>query len=376
MSRAVKFFWMIAAPGFFFALAVFFAGPALSAEEGIIEVTARGRGATEDEAVAAALDEAVRGSLGSIFAERSELGGETLEDRLIEFSRGSAVNYKIVEKSTDEYGVVVTALVAIDSRKMRENARTVKEGHGGGGVSRWESPLLDGGAKKISGALREFRYEDYMNAALNEKLSDPRSGRLELSVTLSFDAGRFYRDFAGPVGEALDGIFRSPGLRAEIDGEFQEAEDRHYISFELLGENFSSKNWTLPRNFYDALKRPVGFWVASEGRIATHKRMWLHFSLLDDSGREIERLPIHLPFSNVIFFSEIRKQSPNPWFYMGLGGGEQKDYAVVRAAPFFGRLSKNGYAFFDSADERFEFTLPRELLSRVAGVNVSVEFER
>jgi hypothetical protein len=347
-----------------------------AAEDALYEVTVKARGANEQEALEAAIDEAIRNTLGSIFAERSELGGEMLEEKLIQYSRGFATNYKIIEKLSDESGTVVTVVVTVDSRKIKDNARVMKEGSGGGNLEQWQSPLLESGGKKIADFFSGVRYENFLNVALTGKKSDPRKGKLDMSVSLAFDKGRFYKEFSAPAAKTLDDIFGNADLRDEIEGEFQSPDERYSVSFEIMGENLSVKSWTLPRNFFDAIKRSSGFWVAANGRIATHKRLWLHFSLLDSKGTELERLPVHLFVSNVIFFSENRKDSNNPWFYLGLSGETLKSYASVTAAPFYGMLSKGNYRFFDSIEEEFEFDLPQALLEKVSDVLVSLELER
>ena len=350
--------------------------PVWAAEDGLYEVTVRGRGANEEEALNAAIDEAIRNTLGSIFAERSELGGDMLEEKLIQFSRGTATNYRIAEKTADESGVILTVVVTVDSRKIKENSSSLKSGSSGAALERWESPLLEEGQKALFAAFGRVRGEDYINAAITEKISDPRKGQLDIKVSLTFDRERFYREFAAPVGAVLDDIFKDRALGAEIAGEFEDADERYAASFELLGPNLSSRAWTIPLNFWDSMKRAAGFWVASKGRIATAKRLWLHFSLRDANGAEIERIPVHLPVSNVIFFSDVRKTSTNPWFYLGVAEDSPGEYPVVTAAPRFGVLAKNAYAFYGEAEQGYRLELPPELLARAADVEIYLELER
>ncbi|MDR1508932.1 MAG: hypothetical protein LBS53_04780 [Synergistaceae bacterium] len=358
------------------ALILAFVKGASGAEDGLFEVTVRGRGANEEEALNAAIDEAIRNALGSIFAERSELGGDMLEEKLIQFSRGTATNYRIAEKTEDESGVILTVVVTVDSRKIRENSSSLKSGSGGAALEQWQSPLLEEGQKALFAAFGKVRGEDYINAAITGKKSDPRKGLLDITVSLTFDRERFYREFAAPVEAVLDDIFKDKALGAELAGEFEDPDERYAASFELLGPNLSSRAWTIPLNFWDSIKRASGFWVASKGRIATAKRLWLHFSLRDAGGAEIERIPVHLPVSNVIFFSDIRKTSANPWFYMGLAEYSPGEYTVVTAAPHFGVLARNAYAFYGEAEQEYQLELSPELLARAADVEVYLELER
>jgi hypothetical protein len=347
-----------------------------AAEEGLFEVTARGRGANEQEALNAAIDEAIRNTLGAIFAERSELGGDMLEEKLIQFSRGTATNYRIAEKTEDESGVILTVVVTVDSRKIRENSNSLKSGASGAGLKQRRSPLLEEGQKALFAAFGKVRGEDYINAAITEKISDPRKGLLDITVSLTFDSERFYREFAAPVGAVLDDIFKDEALGVEIAGEFEDIDERHAASFELLGPNLSSREWTMPLNFWDAMKRASGFWVASRGRIATAKRLWLHFSLRGADGAEIERIPVHLPVSNVIFFSDVKKTSANPWFHLGLTEDAPSEYPAVTAAPRFGVLARDAYAFYGEAEQPYKLELPPELLARTADVEIYLELER
>jgi hypothetical protein len=195
-------------------------------------------------------------------------------------------------------------------------------------------------------------------------------------VSLTFDSERFYREFSAPVGTALDGIFKDRALGGEIAGEFEDPDERYAASFELLGPNLSSRSWTMPLNFWDSVKRASGFWVASKGRIATAKRLWLHFSLRGADGAEIERIPVHLPVSNVIFFSDVKKTSANPWFYLGLTEERPGEYPALTAAPRFGVLMKDRYAFYGEAEQDYQFELSPELTARTADVEIYLELER
>jgi hypothetical protein len=346
------------------------------AGDDLFEVTVKARGGNEKEALASAIDEAIRRSLGALFAERSQLGGEMLEEKLIQFSRGTATRYEILESFTDDSGVVLTVSVTVESAKIKENVRTIKEGTGNAGVERWQSPNLEEGQKTLSVFLKNLQYENFLEAELEEKKIDARKGLLTVTVSLSFDRGRYFSNFAEPLTKVLDAIFMLPALRQEIEGEFENPADRYAASFYVLGENFSSRAWTFPRNFYDALKREARFWDAGKGKIRTHKRIWLHFSLLDPERKEIGRLPIHLRASNVLLFSEERKDSANPWFFTKLEEAGTKSYPTLIAAPRFGTISGGDYVFFERYTQPFAFRLPEELLARIDDVKVALELER
>ena len=124
------------------------------------------------------------------------------------------------------------------------------------------------------------------------------------------------------------------------------------------------------------LERNARFWNVGRGRVQTHKRLWLHFSLLDAAGREIERLPVHLKASNVLFFSDERAQSANPWFFMDIEPTGAKSAFMLITAPKFGIvMGDRGYMFYDSFRQSFAFSLPEDLLMRVNDVKVAFELE-
>jgi hypothetical protein len=348
----------------------------LTAGNDLFEVTVKARGANEEEALASAIDDAIRRSLGALFAERSQLEGEMLEEKLIQFSRGTATHYTILESSSDDSGVTLTVSVTVDSVKLKENARTIEEGTGSASVQRRQTPHLEAGQKALSAFFKNLRYESFLGVALEEKKLDPRKGFLTVTVALSFDRASYASNFAEPLMKTLDKIFAPLALQGEIQEEFAEPMDRFASTFHVLGENFSSREWMLPRNFYDVLKREARFWDATRGKIQTHKRIWLHFYLLDAKGKEIGRLPVHLKVSNVLLFSEERKDSPNPWFFMKLEETGIKVHSTLVAAPRFGAIAGGEYVFFERFTQPFEFHLPEDLLTRIGDVKVALELER
>ncbi|MCL2009993.1 MAG: hypothetical protein FWG71_05535 [Synergistaceae bacterium] len=362
---------------FLFALMFLFTDSAFADER--YEVTVQARGASQEEALSNAIDDAIRRSTGALVTERSQLDGDMLEERLTQFSRGLVSNYEILESSTDEAGVVLTVRVTVNAEQLQENVRVIKEGTSAGGIGHRQIPNLEAGQSAFAAFLKNLRYESFLDVGLEDKQADVRRGVLNVTVSLSFNRERYFSEFAEPVAAALSGIFASSELRKEIEEEYEKPEDRFTAFFNVLGENFSSHSWMLPRVFYDVLERNARFWNAGRGRVQTHRRLWLHFSLLDASGREIERLPVHLKASNVLFFSEERAESANPWFFMGVEpkpAGLRSSFTLT-AAPKFGVVDPGkGYAFFDNFRQAFAFNLPESLLTRVNDVRVALELER
>lgn len=344
----------------------------------LFEVTLKVRGASQEEALLAAVDEAIRRSLGAAFAERSQLDGDMLEERLIQYSRGSATHYRILDSSSDGFGVSLTVLVTVDSVKLRENARALKEGAGSAGIGQRTVPHLDAGQKALSAFMKNLRYENFLEAKLENTQVDARKGLLSMTILLNFNRKRYFAEFSEPLTRVLDKVFVAPALWREIEGEYEHPEDRFAMSFYLLGENFSSRAWVFPRNLYETLRREARFWDAGKGRVRTHKRIWLHFSLLDSKEKEIERLPVPLLASNVLFFSTERGESANPWFFMAVeatGLKNKKDPSLI-AAPCFGSVSGQGYEFYEHFTQSFAFRLPEDLLKRVSDVKIALELER
>lgn len=355
------------------ALLIFLPAYALAGE--LLEVTVRARGADKESALSAAVDEAIRRTLGSIFSERSQLEGGALDEKFIQYSRGAATNFRILESSTDGSGVILTVVVTVDSSQIKENVRALKEGKSEGFIERRKTPQLETGQKKLSEFFRKFRYENFLDVDLAQKQTvDLRKGFLNVTATLGLNRKRYASEFAAPLTKTLDEIFATPTLRAEIEEEYEKLDDRLASSFYILGENFSFRGWALPRSFLDVFEREARFWNAKRGEIQTHERIWLHFSLLDAKGTEIERLPVHLDVSNVLFFSANRKESANPWFFMGIEKTGTKNNPILVAAPVFGRASES--SFFDRPSVSFAFSLPENVLKRVTTVKVALELER
>jgi len=343
---------------------------------GLFEVTVVARGATQAEALASAIDDAIRRSLGAIFAERTQVVDNMLEERLIQFSRGTATNHTILDSTSDESGVVLTVRVTIDSSRLSENARTFVEGTAAGGIGQRRTPLLERGQEILADFIAALRYEDFMEVSLENQWLDISRGQLNVTVTLRFNRERYTSEFLAPLTEILTEIFASPALRQEIEGEFGYLNDRFAASFHILGENLSSSAWTLPRNFYETLRRGARFWYARNGRVQTHRRIWLHFSLLNSAGVEFERLPVHLGATNVLFFSENHSEPNTPWFFTGIETMGLNNVYTLIAAPRFGAMSGRGYEFHESFSQSFAFSLPDSQLGLVNNIRISLELER
>ena len=270
----------------------------------------------------------------------------------------------------------MTVLVTINPRKLEENIRTLKEGAASGAIEYRQSGWLEKGQQELGKFFQQVRYENFLEIALNDKKIDLRKGLLNVTVTLEFDRERYRSDFEKPLAWLLDEILASSPLERELEIEFDDVADRQAATFALLGNNLSVRMWLLPRNLYDIIKRYSRFWDVGEGRIHTHKRLWLHFSLKNADGEEIERLPVQLTASNVLLFSDNRKETFNPWFFMEIRDPGRKKFPILVAAPAFGTLTGKGYVFFENFVQIFAFQLPETTLQRVDDVGITLELER
>jgi hypothetical protein len=359
---------------FYFLFALFMTQNAFAND--LFEVTVKARGSSQEEALASAIDEAIRRSVGALFAERTQADGDVLEEKLIQFSRGIVTNYKILESASDSSGEALTVLVTVDFSKLRENSRTIIEGMSVGGIEQRRTPNLEFGQKALTNFLSSLRYEKFLMIRLENKQIDIRKRLLNVSISLNIDNKRYVDDFMKPLAGVMEEIFESPALWQEVKSEYEKNADRFAASFHVLGQNFTSRAWTLPRIFYETLKRDARFWDAKRGKIQTHKRIWLHFSLIDENGAEIERLPVHLKASNVLFFSGERKEATTPWFFMNIEPTKLKSSLTLIAAPYFGAMNGNEYEFYDSFTQDFAFILPETLLNQVNDVKIALELER
>ena len=113
-----------------------------AAADGLFETVVRASGGTQEAALANAIDEAIRKNLGALLSSSEELAGDRLRERLVQFSRGTATRYEVLETTQDDDGVVLTVKVTVDPQAVRAAARTLREGGSAGGVERRSTPLL------------------------------------------------------------------------------------------------------------------------------------------------------------------------------------------------------------------------------------------
>ena len=347
-----------------------------AAAEGLFETVVRASGGTQEAALANAIDEAIRKNLGALLSGTEELAGDRLKERLVQFSRGTATRYEVLESGQDENGVILTVKVTVDPKAIREAARTIRQGGTAGGVARRSTPLLDAGQDSLHTFFQSLDLARFLDVRVEDRTLDVRKGLLTASVVLSLNEARFNQDFSEPLARLMDGAANPAGLAAELAEEYKTPSERRAAVFYLLGSNLSFRAWTLPAAFLDAATRGARLGDFGRATLRTHRRAWLHFSLRDASGAELERLSVSLNLSNVLLFSDRRSETGNPWFFTGIEEWKDRNQLSLIAAPLFGAGSGRGYAFFRDYRQPFEFRLPQSLLTRVSDIMVSLELER
>ena len=121
-----------------------------AAADGLFETVVRASGGTQEAALANAIDEAIRKNLGALLSGSEELAGDRLKERLVQFSRGTATRYEVLETVQNDDGFVLTVKVTVDPQAVRAAARTLREGGSAGGVERRSTPLLDAGQDSLN----------------------------------------------------------------------------------------------------------------------------------------------------------------------------------------------------------------------------------
>ena len=102
-----------------------------SADGGYVEIRVSGRGNSRTEALANAIDEALRANVGTLFMSREEIIDDVMRDKVIQFSRGLIKGSRIVSEKTENGEILITALIQIDADKLKEEARNFRRASSG-----------------------------------------------------------------------------------------------------------------------------------------------------------------------------------------------------------------------------------------------------
>lgn len=349
------------------------------ADGGYIEVRASGRGNSRTEALANAIDEALRANVGTLFMSREEIADDVMRDKVIQFSRGLVKDTRIVSEKTENGEILITALIQIDADKLKEEARNFRRASSGDVVIK-QRTSLEHGAKVIGSFFREADLLSFIDTEIEDRKIDPAKGEFSLLVRIMFSRDKYFGHFVPALSSILDGSLLSSDIFPELYG--GDPKENHRAVIYVLGENMTFRGWTIPGAFFEAVKDALSL-EDFDGRtvLRTQKRIWLNIALIDSSGRELslQRIPVPLPVTNILFFSLLPSNNPNPYF---LGIKTQWQIPIV-CAPFFGISSKNG-AYYEQLfsgrneplEQHFVFHLPGEILSRVKSLELWLNLEK
>lgn len=356
----------------FFVMTCFYYtfSPALSEAESndYIEVQASGRGNSRAEAMKNATDEALRKNMGTLIMSREEINGDSLTDRVIQVSRGSIRNARVISEKTENGEIVLSVIFQIDTQALKDTARNFRMGKGGS-IDVVRRPSLERGIKALQSFFGEIELLDFIDAETDDRKVDPDKGEFSVLVRIIFNKEKYLRQLASPLALILNDILVSSDIFTELEG--KTLTEKYSAVIYILGENRTFRGWTLPQEFFEAVKN-ASFLEDFDGKtlLKTQKRIWVNIALLDSSGREISlhRIPVSIPVTNIIFFSLQNNNFRSPWHITD----NLNSMTSLICAPFFGTSSKNGtyYESFYSGrsnplERRFVFHLPVETLLRI-----------
>lgn len=333
-----------------------------------VEVRASGRGNSRAEAMKNATDEALRKNMGTLIMSREEINGDLLTDRVIQVSRGSVRNARIISEKTENGEILLTVIFQIDTQALRDTARNFRMGKGGS-IDIVRRLSLERGIKSISSFFGEIELLDFIDAETEDRKIDPDKGEFSVLVRILFNREKYIRQLASPLASILDDVLVSSDIFTELED--KSPTEKYNAIIYILGENRTFKGWTLPQAFFEAMKN-ASFLEGFDGKtlLKTQKRIWVNIALLDSQGREISlhRIPVPIPITNIIFFSMQNNNFRSPWH---IADGNASMASLI-CAPFFGISSKNGTHYeslysdrLAPLEQRFVFHLPEETLSKI-----------
>ena len=348
------------------------------AEENLIDIQASGTGATREEAMKNAVEEALRQSMGTMILSREELTDDSLIDKVIQVSRGSVKSSQVISETNHNGKFTLTARFSLDTREIQETAQKAgASSEGRADIIR--RPLLEHGRQVIRTFFEGLDLLEFLDVKLEELRIDPDKEEFFALVRLLVNSEKYTRLFYAPLTAILDEALPK-SLDKELAGEATES--RYSGIIYVLDTGRSFRAWALPKAFIEELRDSAGF-DDFEGRtiLRTQKRIWVNISLFDALGRELQyqRIPVLLPITNIILFSSGGSGVSSPW---GMLGSPQPQLSII-CAPLFGIRDNSGRrynAFFaDEADpfeQRFVFRLPKEVLSRVKNAVSWLQIEK
>ncbi len=365
-----------------FALLLFAATGAVADTEQSVVIT--GFGNTVDQALEKALSEAVAAVAGALFAERSSLSGEDLKEQLLRYSQGTVKTYNILEENALEKGFSVTVHAIVNSTSIEEKMEEFIKNFRADVSS---APDTVSQVKNVVDLLVEqlcsYRYEDFLTAEIVSVKQDEKTSTLTLAFRIAFDKKQYRDQFARGVSLLLERIVAEPEFTALLFPKENGEKAVLAATFHLLDENEVSRSYTLPVEMAGRLADALGFSTKSEPKGAAFRGAWLHISLLDADEKQLERIPVALPLTNVAAFLLKKNSETTVERVAGQLAAAAKRSALTRSpdeiilVPSFGRALSNGNAdFMTDVVQKVIFELPEELFSRTTNVSATLLFEK
>jgi len=151
----------------------------------------------------------------------------------------------------------------------------------------------------------------------------------------------------------------------------------------MLGTNEASRAFTLPVMMADRIAGALGFSGKSEPKGAAFRGAWLHISLLNANGEELERIPVNLPLTNVVAFLMKRNAEPTVERAAKQIAAAEKRGTFSRSedevilAPAFGITNNSGNPeFMTDVIQKIAFELPGSLFSGTTTISARLHFEK
>jgi len=372
-------------PVFFLVLSLFFLLPGgVSADEADLSVVVTGFGETEEHALEKALSEAVSAVVGALFAERSSLDGNNLKEQLLRYSRGTVKTYEVLEEKALEKGFSVTVRAFVNSTAISEKMNEfIKDFRADVSIVQDNTVRVEQLVDLLVEQLRSYSFEDFLTAEIASVKKDEKSHTLTLALRLVFDKELYKSRFASGVSFLLEKIVSEPDFSGLLFPENASEKKLSVVSFHMLGTNEASRAFTLPVMMADRIAGALGFSGKSEPKGAAFRGAWLHISLLNANGEELERIPVNLPLTNVVAFLMKRNAEPTVERAAKQIAAAEKRGTFSRSedevilAPAFGITNNSGNSeFMTDVIQKIAFELPGSLFSGTTTISARLHFEK
>jgi len=356
----------------------------VSADEADLSVVVTGFGETEEHALEKALSEAVSAVVGALFAERSSLDGNNLKEQLLRYSRGTVKTYEVLEEKALEKGFSVTVRAFVNSTAISEKMNEfIKDFRADVSIVQDNTVRVEQLVDLLVEQLRSYSFEDFLTAEIASVKKDEKSHTLTLALRLVFDKELYKSRFASGVSFLLEKIVSEPDFSGLLFPENASEKKLSVVSFHMLGTNEASRAFTLPVMMADRIAGALGFSGKREPKGAAFRGAWLHISLLNANGEELERIPVNLPLTNVVAFLMKRNAEPTVERAAKQIAAAEKRGTFSRSedevilAPAFGITNNSGNSeFMTDVIQKIAFELPGSLFSGTTTISARLHFEK